>query len=297
MALTRRRFLAAAAATGSRLAAQPKSRTGPLLCLYSRLLPDLEYFDLGPVLSGMGFDGCDLSVQPGGTVQPQLIAVDLVRAIESLQGHGLEVPVITTNFLSPTEPWAQNVLYVTGGSGVPFFRGGYWRVQGALLGAMRPQVIGLASAARAFKMAMGVPNIAPPDLIADLDPNWVGYDFDPSRATPELPLEKALPRVKMFLLRDARLQNGKLAACPLGEGMVDWPKFFDTLAHARFSGPLSLQLDYPVEDPVGAIRRDLAFARKLLSAAYQKVIDSTSHPASSAPSAGSSTPAAPPRPN
>ena len=108
MGISRREFLAAAALAAGRLGAQPRVRTGPLICLYSRLLPDVEYFDLAPLLSGMGFDGCDLSVEPGGTVEPQQISVDLVRAIETMQGRGLEVPVITTNFVSPLEPWASN---------------------------------------------------------------------------------------------------------------------------------------------------------------------------------------------
>ena len=285
MALSRRQLLAAAAAAASRLSAQPKVRTGPLICLYSRLLPDVEYFDLGPILSGMGFDGCDLSVQPGGTVQPQQISVDLVRAIESLQGRGLEVPVITTNFLSPVEPWARNVIYVAGGSGVPMFRGGYWKFSGARLVELKSQIVGLASIGRAYNMVMGVPNTAGDAVLRDLDPRWVGYDFDPSQATVDLPLEAAISRVKMVILRDVRRQNGNLTPCPLGQGIVDWTKFFDTLAHAKFSGPLTLQLDYPVADPVDAIRRDLEFARKQLNAAYQKVIEPTSHPPSNAPSA------------
>ena len=86
MGISRREFLAGAALAASRLAAQPRVRTGPLICLYSRLLPDVEYFDLGPLLSGMGFDGCDLSVEPGGTVEPQQISVDLVRAIKRCKG-------------------------------------------------------------------------------------------------------------------------------------------------------------------------------------------------------------------
>lgn len=294
MELSRRRFLAAAAA--SSLAAQPKSRTGPLICLYSRLLPDVEYPDMAPILSGMGFDGCDLSVQQGGTVEPFQISVDLVRAVEVFQGRGLEVPLITTTFVSATEPWARNVLYITGGTGVPFFRPGYWRFPGASLAGMKAQIVGLASVGRAYNMAMGVPNTASEAVIADLDPKWVGYDFDPSQATPDLPLERAMPRVKMFILRDARRQNGQLAPCPLGDGIVDWGKFFDTIAHAKFSGPLTLQSDYATSDRVEAIRKDLDFARKHLSDAYQKVIDSTSPRPSSAPSVSSPTPAPPPPP-
>ena len=276
MVLSRRRFLAVTAA--SRLAAQPKVRTGPLICLYSRLLPDVEYSDMAPILSGMGFDGCDLSVQQGGTVEPFQISVDLVRAVEVFQGRGLEVPLITTTFISATEPWARNVIYITGGSGVPFFRPGYWKFPGARLVEMKAQIVGLANVGRAYNMAMGVPNTAGEAVLGDLDPKWVGYDFDPSQATPDLPLEKAMPRVKMFLLRDARRQNGQLAPCPLGDGIVDWGKFFDTMAHAKFSGPLTLQSDYPATDRLEAIRKDLEFARKHLNDAYQKVINNPTSP-------------------
>ena len=286
MGISRREFLAGAALAASRLAAQPRVRTGPLICLYSRLLPDVEYFDLGPLLSGMGFDGCDLSVEPGGTVEPQQISVDLVRAIETIEGRGLEVPVITTNFVSPLEPWARNVIYVAGGSGVPLFRPGYWKVPSPRLVEIRAQVAGLAGVGRAYKMVMGVPNTFPAAVMRDLDPGWAGYDFDPSQATHDLPLEAAMPRVKMVILRDARRQNGVLTPCPLGDGVVDWTQFFATLAHARFSGPLTLESDYPAARRVEAIQRDLDFARKHLTGAYQKVMrEPTSRPPSASPSA------------
>lgn len=289
-------MLAGMALAASRLAAQPKVRTGPLICLNSRLLPNIEYADMPPILSGMGFDGCDLSVQPDGTVHPDQISVDLVRAIESMQGRSLEVPVITTNFISPLEPWARSVIYVAGGSHVPLLRPGYWRFPDARLTALQGQIAGLANVCRSYQMVMGVPNTGGAAALQGLDPNWVGYDFDPSRATADLPLEAAMPRVKMFILRDARTQNGKRASCPLGEGSVDWPKFFDTVAHAKFSGPLTLQVDYASADLLTSIKRDLDFARRQLNAAYQKVIEPTSPPPSTAPSAGSSTPAEPRQP-
>jgi sugar phosphate isomerase/epimerase len=106
-----------------------------------------------------------------------------------------------------------------------------------------------------------------------------------------------MPRVKMFILRDARRQNGQLTPCPLGEGIVDWGKFFDTIAHAKFSGPLTLQSDYPAPDRVEAIRKDLDFARKHLNDAYQRVINSATSPQPLAgPSVSSPTPEPPPPP-
>ena len=283
MALSRRALLAAAAAAASRLAAQPKVRTGPLICLNSRLLPGIYYADMPPILSGLGFDGCDLSVQPDGTVRPDQLSVDLVRAIESMQGRHLEMPIITTNFISPVEPWARSVIYIAGGTHVPLLRPGYWRFPGARLNEMEGQIAGLAAVCRSYNMVMGLPNTAGAALLEKLDPSWVGYDFDPSQATAELPVESAMPRIKMVILRDAKRQNGQMTPCPLGQGLVDWTKFFDTLAHAKYSGPLTLQMDYPVKDSLEAIKSDLDFARKQLNAAYQKVIEPTSHPPSAAP--------------
>jgi sugar phosphate isomerase/epimerase len=63
----------------------------------------------------------------------------------------------------------------------------------------------------------------------------------------------------------------KTEPCPLGEGMVDWPKFFGMLARARFTGPISLHVEYNPADQVSAMQRDLEFVRKHIGAAYANV--------------------------
>jgi L-ribulose-5-phosphate 3-epimerase len=253
----------------------PRARTGPILCLFSRLVPDIEYPELGPVLNGLGFDGCDLSVQPDGTVKPANTAVDMVRAVESMSGDGLELPVITTSFLSIGEPYARNVLAVAGGSGVPFFRTGYARYKAARLLSRRNDVLALAGFGRSASMGMGVPYPAAQALIGDMDPQWVGWDFDTVLAL-DGSLAAALPRLRMVVLRDIRREQDRLTPCPLGEGIVDWPALFTGLAKARFSGPLTLQMDYQPENRLQAIRHDLEFARKMLNAAYEKELGPTS---------------------
>ena len=285
MGITRREWLAglgamaATAAAQSRLPDAPRVRTGPLLCLYSRLLSQVEYPELGIVLNGLGFDGCDLSVEQGGTVIPEQTPVDLVRAIEIISGSGLELPVITTSFMSIAEPWARNVLAICGRSGVPFFRTGLSRLPAARLAERRNELAGFAAYGRAAGMGMGVPYAAGEAVIGDLNPQWAGYDFD----TTEGSVTAALPRLKMVTLRDVRKEKEGTAPCPLGEGVVDWPAFFTALARARFSGPLTLQSEYPAADRLEAIRRDLEFARKHLNAAYQTEIEPTSPRPSTAP--------------
>jgi L-ribulose-5-phosphate 3-epimerase len=199
----------------------------------------------------------------------------MVRAVESFSGDGLELPVITTSFLNVAEPWARNVLAVAGGSGVPFFRTGYSRYPAARLLERRNDVYALAAYGRAAGMGMGVPYPAAQALIGDMDPQWVGWDFDTALAV-DGSLAAALPRLRMIVLRDIRREKEQVTPCPLGQGIVVWPALFTALAKARFSGPLTLQMDYQPQDRLQAIKNDLAFARKMLNAAYEKELGPTS---------------------
>jgi hypothetical protein len=268
MDFSRRRFVgacAAAATAHAQTRPAPQARTGPVLCLDSRLLLDVDYSQLGTMLNGLGFDGCDLLVEAGGTVDPAQSPVDMVRAVEVVTGSGLEVPVITTAFLNINEPWARNVLALCGRSGVLYFRTGYSRDPDRM--AQRPNdVAGLMSYGRAAGMALALPYPAAEPLIRGFDPAWVGYDFDPSQGS----VQAALPRIRAIVLRDVRKDGDRIVPCPLGEGTVDWPGVFGALAHARFSGPLTVRVTYPANDRLDAIRRDLAFARKQLDTAYQE---------------------------
>jgi sugar phosphate isomerase/epimerase len=40
---------------------------------------------------------------------------------------------------------------------------------------------------------------------------------------------------------------------PLGEGMVQWPAFFELLRSTKFSGPISLHIEY---DPGGSTKTE-----------------------------------------
>jgi sugar phosphate isomerase/epimerase len=56
--------------------------------------------------------------------------------------------------------------------------------------------------------------------------------------------------------------------CPLGEGMVDWQKFFRILAAAHFTGPISIHTEYQPQDQTGAMAKDLEFARRQVQQAW-----------------------------
>jgi sugar phosphate isomerase/epimerase len=300
MALTRRRFAGLLAAGATQVTAQfrpgngPKIRTSPAICLYSQVLIKIGYDELGPVLRSLGLDGCDLSVLPGGHVVPAQAPVDMMRSVEAITGVGLDVPIITTAYTSLADPTTRNVLAICGEMGVPLFRTGVWKYTAAepeaRLGEVQRDILGLASLARAVNMTMTIPNVAGENVgastwdlnnvIRGMDPRTVGYSFDPGYALEEggvggasLALRLAEPRLKSVIARDftwGKDAGGawKPQPCPLGEGMVNWPKFFQTLARLKFAGPITLPVDYQPQDDLGAIRHDVAFVRKQIGAAY-----------------------------
>src|ERR1035441_5753199 len=117
----------AVAQTRSPLQTAPAPHFTPPICLYSQTVVKVEYADLPPVVKGMGFDYCDLSVQAGGHVKPDMASLDLVRAVESLRGAGIDVPVVTTALTSAQDPNANGVLGVAGIMKIPLFRPGHWK--------------------------------------------------------------------------------------------------------------------------------------------------------------------------
>lgn len=292
MDITRRAF-AIAGGAALQLAAQTPRAT-PAICLFSKPLVKIHYADLGDVLKDLGFAGCDLTVRPGGHVEPALAPADLYRAIEAIRASGVDVPMITTAFVSPSDPTLRSVLIIAGRMKVPYFKLGYWRYRPgdnieARIAEVRRDVAGLAAYARAYGMAAGFHNHSGDyvgeavwdarAVIGDMDPNLVGYYFDPCHATAEggeagwnIAMRLVLPRTKMVALKDFywAKDNGKwtMRMCPMGEGMVNWPEVFALLASAHFTGPLSLHVEYEPADMLAAMARDLAFVKKHVAAAY-----------------------------
>ena len=271
----------------------PKPRSTPPVCLFSDQIMKVGYDELGGILKMLGFEGCDLAVQPGGHITPEHADLDFMRAIEAMNGSGVDVYRISTTFTSPADQTLRLAMEWGGEMGIPFFRPGHWKYTAGEIEArmveVQRDILGLANIARATGIAVGIHN-ATADyvggalwdtnmIIRGMEPRLVGYDFDTGYAAAQggptgftTLLRMALPRLKMVTARDcAWSKEGgtwKLVECPLGEGMVDWKEFFATLARAKFTGPISLQIGYPVKDELAAIRKDLAFLKGHVAAAY-----------------------------
>jgi sugar phosphate isomerase/epimerase len=302
MSFSRRQLLAGIAASamsvrpGSaqyRAGDGPKPRTVPSVCLYSQVLIKVGYDELGPLLKSLGVDGCDLTVMPGGHVDPQNAGLHLMRAIEAITGMGLDVPVLSTAYTSLADRTLNTVAGVAHEMGVPLLRAGHWQYPPggeieARLAEVQRDISGLAALARAAQMTVVIGNV-PGEvggslwdthmLIRGIDPHFIAYDFDAGNAVAaagasyETALQLVLPRIRMVTARDFYWSKDaagvwKRMACPPGEGMVDWRKLFAALARVHFTGPISVPLDYQPKDELGAVRRDVEFLKKQVAAAY-----------------------------
>ena len=82
----------------------------------------------------------------------------------------------------------------------------------------------------------------------------------------------ALSRVVRLSKVDGRIQkqNGKwrMTTCPLGQGMVDRPKFFQILAQANYAGPVTVEVAYATRDLPSALVNELRFTRKQVETAW-----------------------------
>ena len=294
---TRRDFTRSAALAGAmaltRGQAAPSS-SRPTLCLFSKHLPKLNYAELAATIKQMGFDGVDLTVRAEGHVLPGRASEDLPRAVETIRAQGLAAAMITTGLTSPSDPAARPILSAAGRLGVPFFKLGYWHYPDgvsieARLAEIHRDVSGLIAIGKEHGVAAGFHNHSgnyvgaavwdTRAIIGDMDPRWIGYYFDPCHATAEggeggwlIDLRMALARIKMVAIKDFRWEKHdgkwKMTMCPLGEGMVNWAKFFSILAAEHFTGPISLHMEYEAADERAAIARDFAFLRKQVDAAY-----------------------------
>jgi len=284
------------------LKAKTKTVGRPSLCVYSGCLAKIPYSELSGIVSDMGYDGADLTVMKGGHVDPSHYMVDLDRAFQTFQDAGLDLPMVTTDFTSPSQSYAYAILYVSAQLGARFCRLGTWApapvlppgagrqladvravmlrndlAQFAITGARCNIMPMLANHAGSFP-GRSIPETEA--LLTGIDRRAFGYCFDPAQAVIEASnaggwepaLQAALPRLGAIALSDVTLDKDSAGVsarpCPLGEGVIDWKKFFGILAAARFHGPISLHMDYPARNDVNAMTKDLAFARARVEEAW-----------------------------
>lgn len=282
--------------------AQPGPLTGRI-CLFTDHLDDsgFSYPEIARMLAPLKIVGPDLTVRGGGVVPPEKVADDLPKANAAFRDEGMSIPMLTTNLTSARDATAEPILTTMAKLGIRYFKLGYyhyhelrnWETE---IETSRKDLAGLLQISRKAGLTAGLHNHAGAtiggalwdawEFLRPLDPAAVGFFFDPAHATLEgakyawkLNLQRISSRLKMVALKDFTWEKGakgwQTRWCPLGQGMVDWPEFFQLLAKLPFAGPVSVHIEYDpggrtraerIDNNLAAAERDIGFVRKHLAA-------------------------------
>jgi L-ribulose-5-phosphate 3-epimerase len=280
--MTRRDFIAASAVA---LQAAPAR---PMVCVFSKHLADIPPLELGKVAKSLGFEGVDLTVRPKGHVLPEKVSSDLQPTVESIRAAGLHVPMITTDITTAQDPAARPTLAAMKSLKIPLYKVGYWR--GTTPDLIKPKARALFDLTKEMGgVTAGLHNhsgdyygAVPYEyqmLLDEVDPSVAGYYFDPGHSVIEgglhgwqVYLRLAKARLRMVAIKDFYWEKSKgkwsTQWCPLGQGMVDWDAFFKAFAEVKFTGPLTLHMEYETKDERQSLAQDCEFMRKAVVRAY-----------------------------
>jgi sugar phosphate isomerase/epimerase len=305
--LPRRHFLAGLAGAGLYSVSRPlygKTPADPLnpqmeICLFSKHLQWLDYDGMAETAAKLGLDGLDLTVRPGGHVEPENVRKDLPRAVKAVQQAGLKVSMMTTAITDPDDPMTEPVLETAAEHGIRYYRLGYYRYDEnrdiiEQLNGFKSKMHGLARLNKKYQVHGAYQNHAGSsfvgaslwdiwEMVKDEDPEWLGCQFDIRHATVEsgqtwpMLLKLLLPYTKVIIAKDFRWEQTtekkwKPENCPLGTGMVDFDSYFNKVKQAQIPGPISLHLEFPLGGADKG-KRSLAWPRDYVLSIMEKEVE------------------------
>ena len=274
----------------------------PPLNLFSKHLQFLGYEEMATAAAKLGFDGIDLTVRKGGHVEPDHFERDLPAAIKVIREQGLKCDIMATDIVSTANPRDYDLLALARSLGVKAYRLGglrYDKEADPMAGVQkyRDQLAALAgwnreiginglyqnhSGAGRFGAAVWDAYL----VLQDLDPDFLGMQLDIRHAVVEGGLmwptsfQLVQPCIRSLVFKDFKWATvdgqWKLVNTPMGQGMIDFKRYFRMLKDHGMDYPISLHCEYdlggadkgkrelsiPATRVLDAIRQDVDTIRK-----------------------------------
>lgn len=246
------------------------------ISIFSKHLQWLDYKEMAKVLSEIGFDGTDLTVRPGGHVLPERVEEDLPKAAEALARIGKKIYMLTTAIDNADDPLTGRILKTASSLGIKHYRMGWGHYDETRsveenISSMQIKLAKLAllnekysisgeyqnhsgAASEGIYFGGSVWDIA--KVLKEIDSPWLGSQYDIFHATVEgantwpVGFKLISPYVRTIDIKDFKWieRDGKIRseAVPLGDGMVDFRRFFRLLKEFNLQIPISLHYEYPL---------------------------------------------------
>lgn len=268
--------------------------------LFSKHLQFLNYNEMAAAAVDMGFDGLDVTVRPKGHVAPERALNDLPKVVTAMKKYGMRPGMMTTNIWEVNNPEEKQVLQTASALKFTHYRTAWLTYpddrtimesqssykQQALALELLNKELGLIGC---YQNHAGSHVGAPIwDLIPILEATnneHIGTQYDIRHAVVEggssweLGLRRIRPFIKSIVIKDFKwgVVNGKWQPIntPLGEGMVDFKRYFSLLKKYEINVPVSLHLEYDLggaehgaseitidkKEVFGQMKKDLNFLR------------------------------------
>ena len=239
--------------------------------IFSKHLQFLDYKEAGQMAAELGFDGVDLTVRPKGHVLPENVSQDLPKAISQIKESGSTCNMITTSIESINNPYDLEIIKTASENGVSFYRTNWYKYLEDMtmpqsiqhfqyeiynLGEFNKEhnIIGCYQNHAGTKIGASYWEVY--QLLEKVDPNYFGVQYDIRHATVDSGyswtngLELLHKQIKVIVLKDfkwGKVNNQwKAINVPIGEGIVDFDKYFKLLKAYALNPPVCLHLEYPL---------------------------------------------------
>lgn len=239
------------------------------VCIFSKHLQFLDYQSLGEQVAEMGFAGIDLTVRPGGHVEPKAVRNDLPKAVELIKKGGSNCVMLSTAIESANNPLDIDVLHAASEASIRYYRPNWYKYppgksmpealvmygqQLKELGELNKKLGLVGCYQNHAGRAVGGSLWEVFKILETADRDYFGTQYDIRHAMVEgaLSWENGLElvhsQIKTIVLKDYKWiqANGKweIINTPIGEGMVDFKKYFRLLKNYRINVPVSMHVEY-----------------------------------------------------
>jgi sugar phosphate isomerase/epimerase len=244
----------------------------PKISVFSKNLQWLSSYDeMAITAKEIGFTGIDLTVRPNGHVLPERVATDLPKAVAAVRKAGLEVTSITTTITEATDPYTEPILSAAQKLGIQYYRLNWFDYEQSMsirdnLTLIRERMKKLAAVNEKYQIHGAYQNHAGTsfgasiwdmyEVLKDFDPQYLGCQYDVRHAIVEgsnswvNDLKLIHPYVRTTNIKDFQWtkkdNKWQAESVPLGEGMVDFKKYFELIRLYDVKGPVCMHFEYPL---------------------------------------------------
>lgn len=250
-------------------AAVPYKEKELSVSLFSKHLQFLDYDEMSAAAADMGFNGLDLTVRPKGHVWPEKVVADLPKAVAAMKKYGLRTQLMTTNVWDSSSAVHKTVLETASNLGFTHYRTDWLKYDEHKNLKDSQRLFG--EQARALELVnkrfgivgcyqnhagknVGAPIWDLSTILSATANEFMGCQYDIRHAVVEggtsweLGLRLIKPYVKSIVIKDFKWAkvNGKWKPVhvPLGEGMVDFNRYFSLLKAYDIQVPVSLHVEH-----------------------------------------------------